>query len=523
MNKQIVWLIVSCLAVLSLVLVSCATATTEEEKATPGVPTGKVTLGVTGAMMEDPDPHSAKGGNNRVWKAAHVESLVSRDEEGNIVPRLAKSWTIGPDGMYWDFELRKDVKFHDGSSMTAEDVKYSFERYIDPKMKSGRGTLLRNTVESVEILDPYKVRFHFIAPDPAWLDHSFNNWFTVGCKKVIEEKGDEWYRDHPVTTGPFKFLSWETDNYMEWEEFTGYYDKERIPTIKTLRLVTVMEPTTQVAMLKTGQIDIADGVSASLVEDLETTPGIRIDKVPVGGMGTIIAFLDLVKKVEDSPFNDLRVRLAVNHAIDNQAIINNILYGHARVGLSIVFPHAFGYNPDIKEYQYDPAKAKALLAEAGYPNGFKTVFNAMPGGGQEMVEAIAGYLKAVGIETEIVYRDAAAHYGKLRERSLDGIAIQTFQSEFDAAFHPMSFWWSKAAYANYFDDDLDALLEKTKTMDTAAREKALKDVLWYGYKNAIYAQGFWSDKLVALGPRIKSYPLRKGDYFSNMYELIRLK
>ncbi|PYM11749.1 MAG: hypothetical protein DMD81_26040, partial [Candidatus Rokuibacteriota bacterium] len=305
------------------------------------------------------------------------------------------------------------VKFHNGDPFTAEDVKFSFHR-----TKGAR--ILKEKVREVAIVDPYRVRFHLTEPFPDFM--VFYGTLVTGAgwitpKKYIEKVGDDGFKKQPIGLGPYRFVSHSPGVELVMEAFEGYWRKT--PSVKRLVFKSVPEATTRLAMLKNGEVDIAYLLDAPQAVELKRDPNLRL--AFSGGIG--IAALDFLDMWDlKSPWSDRRVRLAANYAIDRWALSEAETLGASKPTGSMI-PRTFEFALPIEPYPHDPAKAKKLLAEAGYPNGFD--------GGELHVtppyfargEAVGGYLGAVGIRLRMRPMERAAFFSAWQAKKLRGLCV----------------------------------------------------------------------------------------------------
>src|SRR6266446_3500928 len=277
-------------------------------------------------------------------------------------PSLAESWTMGKDALSYDFVLRKGVRFHNGDPVTAEDVKFTFERY-----KGAGGKLLREKVREVQVVDPGRVRFHLREPWPDFM--TFYGTSATGAgwivpKKYVDKVGEEGFKKAPVGAGPYRFVSFTPGVELMLEAFEGYWRKT--PSVKQLSFKVVTEISTRMAMLKRGEADIAYAMTGPLGEEVRRTPGLTLHPTPFSSTHWLV-FAD--QWDASSPWRDRRVRLAATFAVDRPAINQAETLGFSKItGSFIPISFEFYWQPPI--YPYDPAKARQLLAEAGYPKGF---------------------------------------------------------------------------------------------------------------------------------------------------------
>lgn len=337
--------------------------------------------------------------------------LTEIDAAGKLSPGLALSWKAGEDGKSWTFKLRPGVKFHDGSEMTAEDVQFTLmEGFRRPKAKASRVRQFRKGIKDVKVVDRHTVTVVTAKPWPTFpYDMSFQPGIEgiVLPKAYIKKVGWDGFAQKPVGTGPWKFVKHEVGNFIEFAAVKDHWRKS--PNFDRLRTVLVKEASTRVAMLKTGQVDVAR-ISLDEVQDV-TKAGFKIAEDPQPTSVRIHLYATYYD--EAGPVKDVRVRQALNLAVNRQVIVDTLLHGKGQP--AAVFPSSpisIGFPADLKPYPHDPAKARKLLADAGYPNGFSIKLFALPTGGftqyLQLAEIVAGYWEAIGVKTSIVPTDIGA-------------------------------------------------------------------------------------------------------------------
>ncbi len=344
------------------------------------------------------------------------DALVKPMPAGPNTPSLAESWTQTKDGLTYEFVLRKGVKFHNGDPVTAADVKFSFERY-----KGAGAKLLKERVREVQIVDAGRVRFHLKQPWPDFM--TFYGTSATGSgwivpKAYVEKVGDDGFKKHPIGAGPYKFVSFTPGVELVMEAFEGYWRK--VPNIKRLVFRSVPEETTRAAALKKGEVDIVYLLTGPVAEDIQRTPGF---KLVAPKESPAIFWLDLPDQWDaKSPWHDQRVRQAASYALDRKALNQAETLGFSKLTGSLI-PRALEFSRFFEPDPFDPPKAKKLLAEAGYPNGFDAGdFYPWPPF-FSMGEALAGYLQQVGIKTRIVTMERAAMTIAWRERKLKNMIV----------------------------------------------------------------------------------------------------
>jgi len=397
-----------------------------------------------------------------VLYAVH-DALVKPMPAGMQTSSLAESWQEARDHLSYTFTLRRNAKFHDGSPVTAEDVKFSFERY-----KGASATLLKEKVRDVQVLGPTQVRFVLRDPWPDFMlfygtTASGAGWIVP--KKYVEKVGEDGFKKAPIGAGPYRVVSYTPGVELVLEAFDGYWRKT--PGIKRLVMRTMTEETTRAAALKRGEVDLAYLFAGAVAEELRKTPGVRLEAPLLTGA----FWLELPDQWDPkSPWHDRRVRLAVSHAIDRQAINQAETLGFSRLTGSIV-PRIFQFALTVEPPAYDPARAKKLLAEAGYPNGFDAgeLYPFPPY--NSMGEAIIGYLQAVGIKSRLRAMERAAYFTAWREKKLHGIILVITSVMGNAATRLEPYATKGGIYAYGSLPEIDDLFARqAREVDTKKRE-----------------------------------------------------
>jgi dipeptide transport system substrate-binding protein len=339
----------------------------------------------------------------------------------NIVPALAESWTISPDGKTYTFKLRKGVKFHSNANFkpsrdfNADDVVFSWNRMADENNPFHRVTAgqtfayyddmgMKNIVESVQKVDDYTVRFNLKRPEAPFLADMAMDFASILSKEYFEtmqKKGTPNAADvYPIGTGPFEFVSYQKDATIRYKAFDKYWGGR--PKIDNLVYSITRDATTRYAKLKTGECQVMAFPKPADLADMRKDPQITVQQKEGLNIG-YIAF-----NVEKKPFDDKRVRQALNMAVDKAAILKAVYQGNGQVAKNPIPPILWGYNNAIKDYPYDPTKAKELLAQAGLPNGFGLELWYLPvtrpynPDGKRMAEMIQADWEKIGVKTKLV-------------------------------------------------------------------------------------------------------------------------
>jgi peptide/nickel transport system substrate-binding protein len=411
------------------------------------------------------DPGEIVGQLTPFWVVYALHDALVKAMPGNLMsPSLAESWTISADQKSYDFKLREGVKFHNGDPFTAEDVKFSFNRAKGSK-------LLRSKVKEVTVLGPHRVRFQLHEPWPDFM--SFYGTIVSGAgwivpKKYVEQVGDEGFKKHPIGLGPYKFVSNTPGIELVMEAYEGYWRK--MPSVKRLVFKSVPESTTRLAMLKRGEVDVAYLLDVPQAQEVKKDPNL---KLAFSG-GIAVFFLDFLEQWDPkSPWHDKRVRLAANYAIDRQALSDAETLGASKPAGNFV-PPTFEFALPLEPYPYNPQRAKQLLAEAGYPNGFDAgEFHQLPPY-FSLGEAIINYFGAVGIRMKMRPMERAAYFTALQSKKLKGVCVCSSALYGNAASRMSEVVPSDATYAYGGYPDIDDLYkQQARETDKKKREVLL--------------------------------------------------
>jgi peptide/nickel transport system substrate-binding protein len=452
-----------------------------------------------------------------VYYAIH-DALVKPLPGKAMAPSLAESWSGSADGLTYEFVLRQGARFHNGDPVTAEDVKFSFERYRGVSAK-----ILKDRVREVQVVDPHRVRFQLKEPWPDFL--TFYATPATGAawivpRKYVEKVGDEGFKKAPVGAGPYRFVSFTPGVELALEAYEQYWRKS--PSVKRLVLKVVPDETTRVAMLKRGEVDIAYALRGPVAEDVRRTAGLTLKPVHFYGEQWLLFTEQWDPK---SPWADRRVRMAVNHAIDRQAMNQSITLGFSRMTGSII-PQDYEFSWPAPLYAYDPGKAKQLLAEAGHPNGFPVGEFWTDSGFAEQTEAIANYLAAVGMRSRVRVLERAAHFNQLREKKLRPLVYVASAAYGNAATRIDSFVAAGGLYTYGSYPDIEGLIqEQAGERDRKRREATLHRIQQLMHERAMFVPVWNIASLAGVGSRVAEPGLGLiGSYlFSAPYEDVRLK
>jgi peptide/nickel transport system substrate-binding protein len=438
---------------------------------------------------------------------------------GNVMaPSLAESWTESADGLVYEFRLRQGVRFHNGDPLSAEDVVFSFERY-----KGAAANELKTRVKQVEAVDAHRVRFHL---HEAWPD--FMTTFATPAtgaawivpKAYIEKVGADGFKQHPVGAGPYQYVSQDPGVGLILEANERYWRK--VPYIKRLVLKSIPEDTTRLAMLKRGEADIAYGVLGAVAEEIQRDPNLKL--VPV--LGTVTQWVDIFSQWDPkSPWADVRVRRAANHAIDRQTLSDAESLGQSKPMGSII-PPDFEFALPLEAPAYDPEKARQLLREAGFPNGFDGGEIAVGPPYGSVAEGVANYLGAVGIRTKVRLMERAAFQTARRERQMKNLSYGGSGSYGNAATRLEAFVVGGGTFAVGSVPEIDELFRRqANERDATTREAILHQLQRIIQEKALFVPIWQLAFLSGVGPRVaeSSLGLIPLYIYSAPYEDVRLK
>src|SRR6266478_1141770 len=463
------------------------------------------------------DPGDVLGQITPFWVLYAIHDALVKPMPGNLMtPSLAESWTVSADQRVYEFKLREGVKFHNGDPFTADDVKFSFHRYKGAKV-------FKEKVREVVVVDPHRVRFQLHEPFPDFM--AFYGTLATGAgwvvpKKYVERVGDEGFKRQPIGLGPYRFVSHTPGVELVMEAYEGYWRK--VPSVKRLVFKSVTEATTRAAMLKRGEVDIAYLLEVPQAEEVKRDPNL---KLAFSG-GIAVFFLDYLDQWDPkSPWHDRRVRLASNYALDRRALSEAETLGASKPTGTFI-PRNFEFRLPIEPYPYDPVKAKALLAEAGYPNGFDAgELHQLPPY-FTLGEAIVNYMQTVGIRLKMRPMERAAYFSALATKKLKGVCVCTSAFYGNAASRMSEVIPSDGSYAYGGYPDIDALYkQQALETDRRKREAALHQIQRLVHERVRLAPIYEYIWPSGIGPRVAEPALLLIDPYpwSAPLEEVRLK
>ena len=422
-----------------------------------------------GADITSLDPHQGKE-TPAVQVTNHIFdtlTVVNRDT-GELEPQIAESWEQ-IDDTTWQFKIRQGIKFHDGTELTADDVKFSLDRAIN----SAAVSYVIDFVASVDKIDDYTVQLNLKAPYGPIL-RNLSVPFTAIVPKAVVEADEEGFTLNPVGSGPYKFVSWSQGDSCKLEAFEDYFDGA--PETQNLVMKVIPEAAQRTIALETGEVDLAYDILPNDISKIEENPDLTMFEAP-----SLTCFY-ISFNMKKAPFDNEKVRTAINYAIDRQLIIDTIASGAGQPADAIIAPAVFGYySPGT--YEYDPEKAKALMEEAGYGDGFSTTL--WVNDNQERIEvcqAISAMLMDIGIECQVEVME----FGTFIQRSTDGehemayFGWVTSTTDADYTYYSLEHSSQQGAAGNrtfLADPEVDALVEEGRSSsDENERLEAYKNL-----------------------------------------------
>ena len=444
-------------------------------------PAGTLVVGLVAEPVNLDPAQVTDFNSNRVGRRI-VETLVTMpDESTQLVPGLAESWTISPDGLQYTFKLRKGVKFHDGTPFNAAAVKFSIERQIlvdHPANKLGKypfANYFFGNVKAVEVMDDSTVRFVLKEPRATMLAVLAQPAASAVSPTAAMKNGLD-FALAPVGTGAFRYGSWTRGQSVVLEKFPDYWKG----AVKFDRVVyrPIVEDQARLTELLTGTVDLIVGVPPDFVAQLEGSPKANL----LRQVGAHVWYLGINNTKK--PLDDKRVRQALNYAVNKDAIVKDVLKGTGVVSKGPVLPGTWGADGNLAPYPYDPAKAKKLLAEAGYPNGFSTTMW-VPESGSGMQSPVAmavvmqSNLRAVGVNVTLQTMEWGAYIAKLRTKEQDLFALSWAAGSEDPdmvmypLFHSSQWTPNGPNRAMYKNEKFDALLTEARHVTDQAKRAAL--------------------------------------------------
>lgn len=436
------------------------------------------------------------------------DQLTEIREDGSLAPRLATQWEAAPDALSWTFTVRQGVKFHDGSTLTADDVVWTYQKILaDPRAPT---RVYLTKVKSIEKVGDDKVRFQLTEPF-ALFDRQVT-FVSILPRKAFEAMGAEKFGQSPVGSGPYKLVRWVRDDRIELTAFDDYWRGK--PKLKTAILRPIPSEASRASALLTGEVDIVPSLPPSLMDNLTRRSEIRT--------GTADGFRVMYLGFNDTNplLADARFRLSIDAAIDRATLTNKLLRGLGVPSSQIVPPNNFGYDKAIKPTTYDPDRARALLKETSY-RGEKIAFQ-YPNNNfslaNEVAQAIAGYLNAVGINVELQPMEYTAFFPAWANRKMSGIYFFAYGSSLYDADSAMTALYETGSRIYTVDPQIDGLARAQRAeVDQAKRKAIFSQIFNLNKEKGIYVLLY--DEVQAYGVKRNLNWKPRPDGFVRFYEI----
>ncbi|WP_193065410.1 ABC transporter substrate-binding protein [Oceanobacillus oncorhynchi] len=400
-------------------------------------------------------------------------ALTRTSPEGEVQGDLAESFER-VDDLTWQFTLHENVTFHNGEEFNAETVKFSVERMLDTSKQFGL-TSDYLFIDRVEIIDDYTV--NIITKEPNNGTPLSLIYLSMVPKEYIEENGDEYFAENPVGTGPFTFQEYAKDTHVKYERYDDYF-KGKV-NVKELTFKPIPEESSRIAALESGEVDLIADVSINQLNRLEQTENLAVESFPT----TRVSYIGFNMRKDSELIQNESFRKALNHAVNVDSIIDNLLEGNGETIPAIFLDHFNGYDSGVEPYAYDVDKAKELLDEAGY-NGERLEL-AIDANSKQLpvAEAVADMIREIGVDIEVVQKENVL----MREEVAAGTISDLYLFNIGGAYNSSELisrigFGSEQRYSTFFNSEMDELrMAANSEMDEAQSEE-----LWQEYQDEIY-------------------------------------
>ncbi|HWR05833.1 ABC transporter substrate-binding protein [Sporomusa sp.] len=506
--KKLSYLMV--LVLLVMVLGGCGSSKPAEQ-ATKKVPNDVLVVGMS-LDLATLDPAATM--DNASWKITYpcYDRLVKYKADNGkssteVEPMAAESWSVSPDGKEWIFKLRKNIKFHDGSPLTAQAVKFSFDRVM--KIKKGPADYFP-TLKAVEAVDDYTVKFVMEKPFPPFLYTLATNAASIINPKVMaqEKNGDlasGYLADHTMGSGAYELKEWNPGQNIKLQAANDYWGGA--PALKTVLIQFIKDPSAQRLQLENGDIDIAESIPTEQLDQLKAKPDLQIAESP----SLLVSYVYLNNK--KAPLDNVKVRQALNYAIDHNAIIQGAIKGKG-IQLKGPIPEGlWGYDPNAKGYSLNIEKGKQLLAEAGFAQGLtlKLLYSDYKSFWESEALLLQDNLAKIGVKVELEKIAWATLRDKVDRADYD-LCLGAWSPDYADPQTFMTYWYDSRMFglagnrAFYKNDAVDALLREAEQIsDQGARTKLYQQAQAIVLEEAPYILLFQSNSMVAMRKNVQGY------------------
>lgn len=415
--------------------------------------------------MKTLDPVRSQDLSEREIMYLVYNTLVRLDTDFSIKPELATSWQREEEGLRMVFKLRPGVKFHDGTPLDAEAVKWNLDWRMDPNGKSPQKKGLSDIIKSVAVVDPLTLAIDLKVQAPSLLGMLAQREGLIESPTAAKKAGDD-FGSNPVGSGPFIFKEWVRGNRVVVERNPNYWEDGK-PYLDKIVLQNIAGSVIGIQRLRTGEIDLIHSLTPQDILQIQNMQDVELSKAPAN------RWWSLQWQVDKAPFDNLKLRQAVAYAIDRKNLIDIVQLGKAEIAESPTPPGLWWYSPEVKSYEYNPDKARALLKEAGYPNGFQVALAAPNSSLDSQISAVVqDQLRAVGITANLEPVSASDFYGLVVKRAINFTPENwTQRPDPDGLFRALFYTKEWANSTGYSNREVDALLDKARALqDNAARK-----------------------------------------------------
>src|SRR6266480_4364291 len=353
------------------------------------------------------DPYDANDTLSQAMAKSFYEGLFGFDKDMKLIPVLAESYDVSKDGLVYTIKLKKGIKFHDGTDFKADAVKANLDRVTNPENKLKRFGLYNNNIAKTEVVDDYTARITLKTPFSPFINQLAHPSTVMISPTALKQYGNKDIAFHPVGTGPFKFVEWKQTDYLKVAKFDGYW-KKGYPKVDTITWKPVVDNNSRAAIMQTGEAHFTYPVPYEQAEVLKTKPELEVVAAP----SIVLRYLSM--NTQQKPFDNPKVRQAIAYAINKDALAKVAFNGYATAAEGVA-PEGVQYAVKIGTWPYDVAKAKQLMTEAGYPNGFETelwsAYNHTTA--QKVTQFLQQQLQQIGIRTKITLLEAGQRVEKV--------------------------------------------------------------------------------------------------------------
>ncbi|MDQ6620695.1 MAG: glutathione ABC transporter substrate-binding protein GsiB [Pseudomonadota bacterium] len=444
------------------------------------------------------DPYDANDTLSQAMAKSFYEGLFGFDKDMKMIPVLAEGYEASKDGLVYTIKLKRGIKFHDGTDFKAEAVKVNLDRVTNPENKLKRYGLYNNNIAKTEVVDDYTARITLKTAFSPFISQLAHPSTVMISPAALKQWGNKDIAFHPVGTGPFKFVEWKQTDYLKVAKFENYW-RQGYPKVDSITWKPVVDNNSRAAIMQTGEAHFTYPLPYELAEVLKSKPDLEVVAAP----SIVLRYLSM--NTQQKPFDNPKVRQAIAYAINKDALAKVAFNGYAEPAQGVV-PQGVEYAVKIGAWPYDLAKAKQLMSEAGYPNGFETelwsAYNHSTA--QKVTQFLQQQLQQIGIRTKITLLEAGQRVEKVESWQdaktapvrLYYVGWSTSTGEADWAIRPLlgSESWPPKLFntAYYKSDRVDADIKNAQlTINAAEKAKLYKDA-----QEAIWQDAPWAPLVV---------------------------